>query len=135
MKKFVLSALTITCLFALTTGLRAQDGVVVAQVDREFVAAGKTFPAGTYRFATDSPSTRFLSIHNVGDVTTAYVIPMSFEGATPDHAHLVFKQVDGVNYLSSIATPLGTYNLASPRALTKVAKAKEHDAMSSSGTN
>ena len=135
MKKFVLSALTITCLFALTTGLRAQDGAVVAHVDREFVASGKTFSGGTYRFVPDSPGSRFVSIRNVEGDSSAIVLSMIFEGATPDHAHLTLQQVDGVTYLSSIATPFGTYTLASPRALTKLAKAKEHDSMSSTGTN
>lgn len=135
MKKFVLSALTITCLFALTTGLRAQDGAIVAHVDQEFVAAGTTFPAGTYRFTSDSPGSRFVSIRNLDEVSTAYVLPMTFEGTAAEQAHLTLQRVDGVSYLSEIATPLGVYTLASPRALTKLAKAKERDAISSSGTN
>jgi hypothetical protein len=134
MKKFVLSALTITCLFALTTGLRADDSAIVAHVDQEFVAAGKTFPAGTYKFAPESVGSRFLTIRNLeGD--SAFVLPMIFDGAAPQHAHLTLQQMGGVNYLSEIATPLGVYTLAQPRALNKLAKAKNHDAMSASGTN
>lgn len=135
MKQFILSALTLACLFALPTGLRADDGAVVAHVDQEFVAAGKTFPAGTYRFAPNGPGSRFVTIQNLDGDSTALALSMIFDGAAPDHAHLTLKQVDGVSYLSEIATPFGVYTLAAPRVLTKIAKTKEHDAMSSFGTN
>jgi hypothetical protein len=135
MKKFVLSALTLACLFVLTTGLRADDGAIVAHVDQEFVVAGQTFPAGTYRFAPDSPSSRFVTISNKEGDSTAIVLPIMFDGAAPEHSRLLLQQVDGRNYLSEIATPLGVYTLAPPQALTKFAKAKEHEAMSASGTN
>jgi len=135
MKKLVLTALTITCLFALTTGLRADDDAIVAHIDQDFVAAGATFPAGTYRLAPESAGSRFVIIRNATGDSTAIVLPMIFDGAAPDHAHLTFQQVGGVNYLREIATPLGVFTLPAPRALTKYARTKDRDAMSSTGTN
>ena len=135
MKKFVLSALTVACLFALTTGLRADDGAIVAHVDQEFVAAGKTLPRGTYRFAPDFPGSRFVTIHRMDGDSTVFVLSMIFDGAAPERAHLTLQRVEGVSYLSEIATPFGVYTLAPPRALAKFAKVKERDALSSSGTN
>jgi hypothetical protein len=135
MKKFVLFALTLTCLFALTTGLRAEEAAIVAHVDQEFVAGGATFPAGTYRFDPDTPGSRFVTIRNLDGDSSAIALAMIFDGAAPDHVHLTLKQADGVSYLSEIATPLGVYTLAVPRPLTKFAKAKERDGMSASGSN
>jgi len=136
MKKYALIATTVTCLFALTTGLRADDGVIVAHVDQEFVAAGKTFSAGTYRFAPELES-GFVAIRNLdGRDSTTMLLPM-FEGAASagEHSHLTFQRVEGTSYLSQIATRRGVYSLASPKASTKLVKAKERDRMSASGTN
>jgi len=58
-----------------------------------------------------------------------------FDGAAPERAHLTLQRVEGVSYLSEIATPSGVYTLAPPRVLTKFAKVKAADAVSSSGTN
>jgi hypothetical protein len=135
MKKFVLTALTFACLFALSTGLRADDGSIVAQVDRDFVVAGKTLPAGTYRFAPDSPGSRFVTIRNIDGDSTTFALSMIFDGAAVEHAHLLFQEVNGVSYLSEVGTPLGVFTLAAPRALTQNASTKQLDAMSSSGTN
>ncbi len=136
MKKFVLSALTVVCLFALTTGLRADDGAIVARLDQDFVVAGKTFPAGTYRFAPDSPGSRFVTIRNAEGDSTAVALSIVFDGTTAQPSHLTLREVQGVNYLSEIATPLGVYTLAAPRPLTKSAREKESDSMlSSTGTN
>ena len=134
MKKLVFCVLTLACLSALATGLRADDGAIVANVDQDFVAAGKTFPAGTYRFAPDSPGSGFVTIRNQEGDSTAVVLPIVYDSSAPKRAHLLLRRVDGVNYLSEIATPLGVYTLASPRA-SKVEEAKEHAAMSSAGTN
>jgi hypothetical protein len=132
MKNFVLSALTV--LFALTTGLRAQDSAIVAHVDHEFVAAGKTFPAGTYRFVPDV-NFQFLTVRNNDGGASAFVIPMIFESTSAEHEHLTLERVAGVSYLSEIATPVGVYTLAVPRVSTRLAKQKEQDVTSSAGTN
>jgi len=135
MTKFVFSALAITLLLALATGLRADDGAIVAHVDQEFVAAGKTLPPGTYRFAPDFPGSRFVTIRSMDGESTIFVLSVIFDGAAPERAHLTLQRVEGVSYLSEIATPSGVYTLAPPRVLTKFAKVKAADAVSSSGTN
>jgi len=134
MKSIILSALTLACILTLATGLHAEDGYIVAHVDQEFVAAGKTFPAGTYTFFTDLQS-RSLMIRNSEGNASAFVVATSFDGRTPDHAYLRLERIDGVSYLSEIATPLGVYTLASPHVQMKEAKAKQRDTFSSAGTN
>jgi hypothetical protein len=134
MKKSVLSALALTGLLALTTGLRADDRSIVANVDHEFVAAGKTFPAGTYSFGADFGS-QYLTIRSNDGHGSALVLLMIFDGTAPEQEHLTFQRVAGANYLTEIATPSGVYTLAPPRVSTRVAKEKEHEAMSSAGTN
>ena len=131
MKNFVLSGLTLTFLFALTTGLWAND-TIVARVDQEFVVAGKTLPAGTYEFvsAHGSPG---LTIHRKNGHASTIVFPTFFEDTTHEHEHLTLQQVAGVSYLREIATRDGVYVLTLPRE-SMIAKTQEHDAMSPTGT-
>lgn len=135
MKKYVLIALTFTCLFALTTGLRAEDGIIVAHVDQEFVVAGQRFSAGTYRFAPDFPESGYVTMRNLDKESTTLLLPMILDSSAPVRSHLLLERVDGVSYLSEIATPRGVYTLTSGRELNKLAKEKERNRLSQSGTN
>lgn len=133
MKKFVLTALALAGLLALATGLRADDRDLVAHIDHEFVAAGQTFPAGTYRFVPESTS-QFLTIRSNGRASV-FVIPMVFEGSAQGLEHVAFQRLGGVNYLSEVATPFGVYTLAVPRESTRLARGKAHGATSSAVEN
>jgi hypothetical protein len=123
-------------LLALSVGAQAQQGnKVVAKVPYEFVAGGRTFPAGTYTITRVSPETqRVLEIRNnetLGD--SALLLPISSTDAL-DHVELSFERVEDTYYLNRIATPAGVYSLLTPKALSKVARTKQHDAVSSAGT-
>lgn len=135
MKKYALIALTLTCVFAFATGLRADDGIIVAHVDQEFVVAGKTFSPGTYRFAPEFPGSGYVTMRNIEGDSAAMLLPMIFEHAASKHSHLILQRVDGVSYLSQVATPRGVYTLTSREALNKLAKSKEQDRLAQSGTN
>jgi hypothetical protein len=123
-------------LLALSVGAQAQQGnKVVAKVPYEFVAGGKTFPAGTYTITRVSPETqRVLEIRNnetLGD--SALLLPISSTDAL-DHVELSFERVEDTYYLSRVATPAGVYSLRTPQAMSKVAIKKQNGAISSAGT-
>lgn len=119
-------------LLALSVGAEAQQGnKVVAKVPYEFVAGGKTFPAGTYTITRVSPETqRVLEIHNNETLAEgALLLPISSADAV-DHVELSFERVEDTYYLNRIATPAGVFSLAKPKAMSKVATKKQPNVMS-----
>jgi hypothetical protein len=121
----------------LSAGAQAQEeGRVVANIPYEFVAGGKAFPAGTYTIIRVNPVTqRTLEIYNNETLRdSALLHPISSDAAV-DHAALSLERVGDTYYLSRVATPAGVYTLPTPKAATTVAKVKQHDGMSSAGTN
>jgi hypothetical protein len=135
-KQYSTVLLVLIGLFALSAGARAQEeGKVVAKVPYEFVAGGKTLPAGTYRITRVSPETRILEIRsNETFQDSAFLLPISSDWAV-DHAELTLESVGDTYYLSRVATSAGVYTLPTPKAATTAAKVKHRDAMSSAGTN
>jgi hypothetical protein len=124
-------------LFGLSAGARAQEeDKVVAKIPYEFVAGGKTFPAGTYSVIRVSPETqRILEIRNNETLKdSAFILPISSDAAL-DRAELGFERVGDTYYLSRVATTAGVYNLSTPKSVSISAGAKQHDAMSAAGTN
>jgi len=134
MKKLVATALTLVFISALTTAMSAEEGTIVTRLDHDFVVAGATLPAGTYRFTRDIPGSQFFTIRSSDGHPAAFVLPMTFEAAARDRAHLTLLQIGGVTYLRQITTPRGVYTLVSPRA-TKPIGTNKCEAMSSAGTN
>jgi hypothetical protein len=124
-------------LFGLSAGAHAQEeGKVVAKIAYEFVAGGKTLPAGTYTITRVSPETQpTLQIRNQETLQdSAFLLPISSDAAV-DHAGLSLERVGDTYYLSRVATTAGVYTLPMPKAATTAAKVKQHDAMPSAGTN
>jgi hypothetical protein len=137
MKKHLLGALiTLIGLFALVAGVRAETGDVVVHIKQDFIAAGKAFPAGTYRVLQGSPG-RVPSLILRGEQpgASAFLSPTIHDASVPDRLEVKLTRVGDVYYLSEVDTELGAYALAQPQVVTRTAKAKEHDTMSSSGTN
>jgi len=134
MKKLVLSLFALACVFTLTTGLHAQERATIAHIDEAFVVDGQTFEAGTYEFVPDSPGSRLLTIRSKDGASARFVLATTFDGASPDRIHVTFRRVDGVNYLSEIASADGVYTLAPSRTL-MVAKANDRSGSASLGTN
>lgn len=83
-------------LFALSVDARAQEKSVVATVPHAFVAAGKTFPAGTYTISPVTSDTQpVLKIRNNETAqSAAFLLPVS-AGDAVDHSGLTFKRVGG----------------------------------------
>ena len=132
MKKY--SVLAVTLLFCCGMALTAQaqvEGKVVVTVPFDFIAGGKTLPAGTYtigRLSLDTGSPLVISNHTDG----SFVMPAAFDGAAADKIHLSFEHVGEAYLLSAVATDTGTYTIATGPAvasLSKLAKMKSHDSM------
>lgn len=135
MKKFLLGALiTLTGLFVLAAGAQAQNGNVVVHIQHDFIAGGKTLPAGTYRILPDlSGSGQSLILR--GDRESAVLLPIMHDGSSTERLHVTLIRVDDVYYLSEVATDFGVYTLAQPASVTRLAKARERGMTSSSGSN
>jgi hypothetical protein len=134
-KSYVTTVLTLTCLLGLGISARAQDteGVVV-KVPFEFVAAGKTMPAGKYsvgRISTDAYSGLII----LGENNGAFLHPVLVEEPSADQQALSFEYVGGKYFISKIKTPGGVYTISLPRAMVELAQVKDQGTVSSSGTN
>lgn len=136
MKQTYLTAvLTLTCMLGVGISARAQDteGVRV-NVPFEFVAGGRTLPAGTYtvgRLSVDAYSTVAIRSYDNG----ALVLPIAVDGAPANQPKLLFEHVGDKYFLSEADTPGGIYTFALPRAIVALAQMKDQRTVSSGGTN
>ena len=133
--------LTLTCLLGFGISAHAQDlDKIAATVPFDFVAGGKTFPAGTYSVSRVSPEVNPTLIIRSND-ESAFVIPIvvdrntaSIDGGSADHAELGFEHVGNKYFLSKVETPGGVYAIGTPRPTTQVAQIKDQGTGSSSGS-
>ena len=138
MKKHYASILlTLTCCMVLGVDAEGQaQREVVMTAPYEFVAGGKTLPAGTYtvtRVSEDRFGGLIISSYETG--SSVFVIPNEFKGYPADNTKVSFKQIGDVHFLSKIETANGAYNIPVPQSATMVAGLKQHGDMSASGTN
>ena len=136
MKKSLFTVvLTMTCLLGFGISAHAQDanGVVV-KVPFEFVAGGKTLPAGTYSVGRLSPGIHpSLIIDSKDNGAFALVLPVVADGDSAGRTDLSFERVGGKYFLSKVTTPAGVYTLLTTREMTKLAQMNDHGVTSSSG--
>jgi hypothetical protein len=135
MKTYVAVVLTMTCLLGLGTSARALDASgVVVKVPFEFVAGGKTLPAGTYSVGRLSPGIHpSLIIDSKDNSAVALVLPIVPDGNSAGRTELSFERAGGKYFLSKVATPAGVYILLTHRAMTRLAQMNDHGVTSSSG--
>jgi len=135
MKTYCAVVLTVTCLLGLGISARAQDASeVVVKVPFEFVAGGKTLPAGTYSVGRLSPGIHpSLIIDSKDTGAFALVLPIVPDGDSAGRTELSFERVGGKYFLSKVATPAGVYTLLTQRAMTRLAQMNDHGVTSSSG--
>jgi hypothetical protein len=134
-RSHLIAVLTLTCLLGVGISARAQDteGVRV-KVPFEFVAGGKTLPAGTYtvgRLSLEAYSGIAISSYGHG----ALVLPIVVDGTPAGQPKLSFEHIGGKYFLSEANTPGGVYTFALPQAMVALAQAKDQGTVSSSGTN
>ena len=136
-KQYLTVLLALICLFGLGAGAQAQEeGRVVAKIPYEFVAGGKTLPAGTYAITRiSSDRERPWEIRNTVTLRDGVLLqPIFFDGAV-DHAGVRLERVSDTYYLSRVATAAGAFTLPIPKAANTVARVKQRDAMSVAGAN
>jgi hypothetical protein len=135
MKKYLLGALiTLTSLFALAAGAQAQTGNTVVHINQDFVAGGKSLPAGTYRILEDFTGSGLALILR-GDHGSAFLLPTMHDGIGPEQRQVTLTRVGDMYYLSEVATDYGVYTLAAPSSVTRMAKVRNPGRTSSSGSN
>jgi hypothetical protein len=104
---------------------------IVVTLPFEFVASGKTFPAGTYTAArlTDAGLSG-LMLTNRANGTSVFVLPDQVEGASANKPKVIFKQVGNQHFLSAIQTTNVVYNIPVYRSATPEVAAKPRDTVS-----
>ena len=127
--------LLITGLFGLAAGARAQTRQVIVKIPYEFMAGGRTLPAGTYtvnRLSDDGLAR--LSIVNY-EQRSGVLVLVQFENRPADDTKVRFERVDDTYYLSSIVTPNGVYTLSLPHSVFLSAKSAHSNGVSASGAH
>jgi hypothetical protein len=134
-KSYFAAVLTLTCLLGVGISAHGQDteGVRV-KVPFEFVAGGKTLPAGTYtlgRLSLEAYSGIEISSYGQG----AIVLPIAVDGTPAKAPKLSFELVGDKHFLTEADTPGGVYTFALPKAMVALAQTKDQGTVSSGGTN
>ncbi len=131
MKKYFMFVFALIVFAGLGVTARAEEeGIVIAQIPFEFVAAGKTLPAGTYTVSRVSSGSELLI--SSGD-SGVFVIPVVNDSTPVDNPLVTFDKVSDAYLLREVSTPLGTFIIDTHREESKLAQAKQHDGMTSSG--
>ena len=112
---------------------QARDQIVVT-IPFEFVVAGKTLPAGTYKVnrVTDSDP-RTLILHSFENRTSAIVLPSEVEGGSADKVRVSFERAGGQYFLSKIATADNVFTI--PVSRFAIMEAAAHNSASASGSS
>jgi hypothetical protein len=110
-----------------------QDDVVV-KLPFEFVAGGKTLPAGTYvvRHLSDESSGPLI-LTNRDNGSSVFVLPHVSDHASDDKPQVSFKQVGDQYFLSTIQTTFDIYQIPISHSAIVVAEAKVRNSGMSSG--
>jgi hypothetical protein len=108
---------------------------IVVNVPYEFVVAGKTLPAGTYRVnRVPEPVGRMLVFSGIENRAIAIVLATDVETIPADKAQISLKQVDGQYFLSKIETADHVFNIPVSRSAIMEAAAISRSVTSASGS-
>jgi hypothetical protein len=129
--RFLIALIGVAGLGVATKG-QAVDQIVV-QIPYEFVVAGKTLPAGTYRVDRLRNSVaRALVLSSFENRESAIVIPTEVESSKADKALVTFEQVGGELFLSKVETGDKIFTLTVSRSAIMEAAARSRSGASSS---
>lgn len=127
MKRFLLTTLIMLAgLSTLAAKAPAQTSTIVAHINEDFVAGGKSLPAGTYKVYLGSPAARQPLIL-LGEKRSVFLVPSMHNQGVPGQFKVNLTRMGDVYYLSKVATDLGVYTFPAPRALTRAANLNSHD--------
>jgi hypothetical protein len=109
---------------------------IVVNIPYEFVVAGKTLPAGTYR-VNRAPNSieRLLVFSSFENRTSAIVLATDVENIPSDKAQISLEQVEGRYFLSKIETADHVFNFPVSRSAITEAAARSHSGTSASGSS
>jgi hypothetical protein len=114
---------------------------VDVKIPHQFVVAGQTLPAGTYRVTRPDLNTRALAFNDFADHASVIVLASQVEISFADKFKVSFEQVGGQLFLSKIQTGDHLFTIPVSRAEILEAAAKSHStpatgaAGSASGAN
>lgn len=125
--------LILASLCGLVVGARAETHLIV-KIPYQFVAGGRTLPAGTYTVSRLSDDRRAgLIIVSYEQRSGVLVLTNQFENRPADDAKVRFERVGDMYYLSSIETLDGVYTVPLPRSISVLARSKHGGGISASG--
>ena len=105
---------------------QAVDQIVV-KIPYEFVVAGKTLPAGTYRVHRLSDSfERTLVLSSLENGASAFIFATEVEGRHDDNARVSFEQAGGELFLSKIQTADHLFTIPVSRSAIMEAATRSH---------
>jgi hypothetical protein len=130
MKKLCLRIAVALVSFAglgITAKAQVADQIVVT-IPFEFVVAGKTLPAGTYRVNRVSPDDRWagLILSSFENRASAIVVPNEVESAPAEKSHVSFETAGDEHFLSKIETADNVFSIPVSRAAILLASGKSH---------
>jgi hypothetical protein len=109
---------------------------IVVNIPYEFVVAGKTLPAGSYRVDRAPNSIeRLLVFSSFDNRTSAIVLATDVENIPADKAQISLEQVEGRYFLSKIETADHVFNFPVSRSAIMEAAARSHSGTSASGSS
>jgi len=115
----------------ITAKAQVVDQVVVT-IPFEFVVAGKTLPAGTYRVNRVSDDRwAGLIFSSFENRAGAIVLPTKVESTPNEKAHLSFETAGDEHFLSKIETADNVFTIPVSRAAILLASGKSHTGSSS----
>jgi hypothetical protein len=107
---------------------------IQVSIPYEFVVAGKTLPAGTYRVSRLSDNDEeTLVLSSVESRARVMVPSTTVESTQADKPEVSFEQVGGQHFLSKIETANHVFTIPVSRSEILEAAARSHSATSTSG--
>ena len=129
-----LIVLALVCLAGLSVSAFANEGDLVVNVPHDFVAGGRTLPAGKYTISRLSDDPLELSFRSYENHTGALVLPTTLSSTPAERLGLTFEANDDAYILTSIASPGGVYTIAKRAPLSRANGSERESAGLSGGT-
>jgi hypothetical protein len=138
MKKYFVRILTTFLGFAalaLTAKAQVPDQIVI-NIPYEFVVAGKTLPAGTYRVnrATEL-NERQLVLSSFENRAALVILAGAIDGAVANKPGFTFEEIGGQHFLSKIETADHVFAIPVAKSAILEAAMKSHQSSAGSGSS
>ena len=119
MKQYLFrAALALAGLLAVTPAAVAQD--LVVHIQQEFVAGGKTLPAGDYTITKNiGGGGQVLMLRGTRSGAVAFLVPVTQESPVEGRNQVTLLRDGDALYLQEIASDRGVFTLAAPASALK----------------